>query len=107
MSEGGQAVQHCQSLASLGDNAGVLDLICFEVSVAMLSLAYFVLIACAFERSQHAGRLRYWWQLQVVLRVQENGHPSVRISRVGLNSCFDLGGAWILVHKLCAVTRHD
>ena len=107
MSEGGQAVQHCQWLASLGDNAGVLDLICFEVSVAMLSLAYFVLIACAFERSQHAGRLRYWWQLQVVLRVPENGHPSVRISRVGLNSCFDSGRTWILVHKLCAVTWHD
>ena len=82
MSEGGQAVQHCQWLASLGDNAGVLDLICFEVSVAMLSLAYFVLIACAFERSQHAGRLRYWWQLQVVLRVPEDGHPSVSLAWV-------------------------
>ena len=29
--------------------------------------SHFVLIACALEWSQHAARLRHWWQLQVVL----------------------------------------
>ena len=35
MSEGGQAVQHCQWLANLGYNAGVLDRTCIQDSVAM------------------------------------------------------------------------
>ena len=34
-SEGGQAVQHCQWLASLGYNAGVLDRICIQVSLVL------------------------------------------------------------------------
>ena len=42
--------------------------------------SYFVIIACAFERSQHAGRLRYWWQLQVLLRIPEDGNSSVSLT---------------------------
>ena len=55
MPEGGQAVQHCQWLASLGDNAGVLDLICFEVSVAISIFCEFIAgLACGYVSSDPA-----------------------------------------------------
>ena len=55
MSEGGQAVQHCQWLASLGDNAGVRDLICFEVSVAISIFCEFIVsLACVSVSSDPA-----------------------------------------------------
>ena len=46
--------------------------------------SYLVLLARAFEWSQHAAGLRYWWQLEMVLRVPKNSDPSVSLKWAGV-----------------------